>query len=63
MSLVLSDDNHKAQAEYTPCLKKRPTFTTYYNFYIHSPIATIIGTNVDEKVGNQNILYFPTSPN
>ena len=37
---------------YTLCLKKRPTFTTCYNFYIHSAIATIFGTNVAEKVGN-----------
>ena len=44
-------------------LKKRPTFTTWYNFYMHSSIATIFGTNVAEKVGNQNVLYFPTSPN
>ena len=44
-------------------LKKRPTFTTCYNFYIHSSIATIFGTNVSEKVGNQNVLYFPTTPN
>ena len=36
----------------TPCLKKRPTFTTCYNFYIHSSIATIFDTNVAEKVGN-----------
>ena len=42
---------------YTLCLKKRPTFTTCYNFYIHSSIAKIFGTNVAEKVGNQNILY------
>jgi len=49
--------------DYTPCLKKRPTFTTCYNFYIHSSIATIFDTNVAEKVGNQNILYFPTSHN
>jgi len=32
--------------------KKRPTFTTCYNFYIHSSIATIFGTNVADKVGN-----------
>ena len=32
--------------------KKRPTFTTCYNFYIHSSIATIFGVNVAEKVGN-----------
>jgi len=49
--------------ETTPCLKKRPTFTTCYNFYIHSSIATIFGTNVAKKVGNQNVLYFPTSSN
>ena len=30
-------------------------------FYIHSSIATIFGTNVAEKVGNQNVLYFPTT--
>ena len=41
--------------------KKRPTFTTCYNFYIHSLIATIFGINVAEKVGNQNVLYFPTT--
>jgi len=43
--------------------QKSATFTTCYNFYIHSSIATIFGTTVAEKVGNQNILYFPTSPN
>jgi len=47
----------------TLCLKKRPTFTTCYNFYIHSSIATIFGINIAEKVGNQNILHFPTTPN
>ena len=44
---------------YTMSQKKRPTFTTCYNFYIHSSIATIFGTNVAKKVGNQNVLYFP----
>ena len=38
--------------ETTLCLKKRPTFTTCYNFYIHSSIVTIFGINVAEKVGN-----------
>jgi len=46
---------------YTLCLKKRPTFTTCYNFYIHSSIATIFGTNVVEKVGNK--MYFTFPPN
>jgi len=49
---------------YTHCVsKKRPTFTTCYNFYIHSSIATIFGINVAEKVGNQSMLYFSTTPN
>jgi len=49
---------------YLHCVtKKRPTFTTCYNFYIHSSIATIFGINVAEKVSNQNVLYFPTTPN
>ena len=43
--------------------KKRPTFTTCYNFYMHSSIAAIFGTNVAEKVRNQTVLYFPTSRN
>jgi len=43
--------------------QKRPSFTTCYNFYIHSSIATIFGINVAEKVGNQIVLYFPTTPN
>jgi len=43
--------------------ENRPTFTTCYNFYIRSSIATIFGTSIAEKVGNQNILYFPSSPN
>jgi len=52
------------KSDCTPCLKKRPTFTytTCYNFYVHRSIATIFGTSVAEKVGNQNVLYFPTSP-
>ena len=43
--------------------RKRPTFTTCYNFYIHSSIATIFGINVAEKVGNKNLLHFPTISN
>jgi len=44
---------------YAPYLKKRPTFTTCYNFFIHSSIATIFGINVTEKVGNQKYFIFP----
>jgi len=36
---------------------------TCYNLYIHRSIAAIFGKNVAEEVGNQNILYFPTSRN
>ena len=45
----------------TLCLKNVPPLT-YYNLYIHGSIGTIFGTNVAEKIGNQNVLYFPTSP-
>jgi len=45
--------------------KKCSTFTACYNFYIHSSIATIFGTNVAEKVsalpgetGNPEIASF-----
>jgi len=48
---------------HTLCLKNRPTFTTYCYLYIHSSIVTIFATDVAEKAGNQNILYFLTSPN
>jgi len=44
------------------CLKNVPHLTCY-NLYTHGSIATIFGTNVAEKVGNQNVLYFPTSRN
>jgi len=56
LAALLHDTLHRVS-------KKRPTFTTCYNFYIHSSIATIFGTNVAETVGNQNVLYFPTSHN
>jgi len=46
----------------TLCLKNRPTFDLL-NLYIHGSIATIFGNNVALKVGNLNILYFPTPSN
>jgi len=48
---------------YTTLRLKDVPVLTCYNLYVHSSIATIFGTNVAEKVGNQNVLYFPTSPN
>jgi len=32
--------------------------STCNNLYIHGSIATIFGTNVAEKIRNQNVLYF-----
>jgi len=36
---------------------------TCYNCDVHGSIMIIFGISVTEKVGNQNVLYFPTSPN
>ena len=33
-----------------------------YNLDIHGLITIIFGISVTEKIGNQNVLYFPTSP-
>ena len=46
------------------CVSKNvpPLTLTCYNLYIHGLTATIFGKNVAEKVDNQNVLYFPTSP-
>jgi len=52
---------HQSTSIYTVPQKK--TSQTCYNLYIHSSIATIFGKDVAEKVGNQNVLYFPASPN
>jgi len=60
---IPSGGNSFRKCIYTVSQKKRPTLTTCYNFYIHSSIATIFGINVAKKVGNQNVLYFPTTPN
>jgi len=45
------------------CVSKNVPHLTCYNLYIHGSIATIFGVSVAEKVGNQNVLYFPASPN
>jgi len=46
----------------TLCLKNVPHLTCY-NRHIHCSITILFGTNVIEKVGNQNVVYFPTLPN
>jgi len=45
------------------CVSKNVPHLTCYNLDIHGLITIIFGTRVTEKVGNQNVLYFPTSPN
>ena len=52
-----------AQQQPLHCVSKNVPPLTCYNLYTHGSIATIFGKNVAEKVGNQNVLYFPTSPN
>jgi len=47
----------------TSCLRKRPTFDLLYNVVTHGSFRIIFGTDVSEKVGNQSVLYFLTSPN
>jgi len=55
------NDYESVQCNYT--VSKNVPPLTCYNLYIHGSIATIFSTNVAEEVGNQNILYFATSPN
>jgi len=47
---------------YTVSQKNVPPLTCY-RLYIHGSIATVFCTNVAEKVGTQNVLCLPTSPN
>jgi len=55
-------DNIENKMLRTPCLKNVSPLTCY-NLDIHGSIMIIFGTGVTEKVANQNVLYFPTSPN
>jgi len=45
------------------CVPKNVPNLSRYNSDIHQSIFIIFGTNVTEKVGNHNVLYFSTSPN
>jgi len=47
--------------EYTVRLKNAPLLTCY-NLDIHDPIMIIFGRRVTEKVRNQTMRCFPTSP-
>jgi len=45
------------------CVSKNVSPLQLAIIFTYSSIATIFGTNVAEKVGSQNVLYFPTTPN
>ena len=47
---------------YTLSQKNVPPLTCY-NLDMHGSVTIIFGTSVTKKVGNQNVLHFPTSPN
>ena len=64
LALILTSASASTSASATtPCLKKNVRPLTCYNLDIHGSIMIIFGTSVTEKVGNQNVYYFPTSPN
>jgi len=46
----------------TPKLKN-VTVLSHYNSNTHESILIIFNINVAEKMHNQKVLYFPTSPN
>ena len=45
------------------CVSKKALYLPCYSFDKHEPILIILSRNVIEKVGNQKVLYFPTSSN
>jgi len=45
------------------CVPKNVTTLPHCNSDVHESILIIFVTDVSEKVGNQKVLYFPTSPN
>jgi len=55
-----TDETKAAWGVFDVSQKNVPPLTCY-NLDIHGSI--IFGTHVTEKVGSQNVLYFPSSPN
>ena len=51
-----------AYESYTVSQKNVPPLICY-NLDVHDSITKFFGTSVKEKVGNQNVVYFRTSPN
>jgi len=45
------------------CVQKNITTLSRCNSDVHESIFITFGTSVTEKVGNQKVLHFPTSPN
>jgi len=43
-------------------MSQKTSSVNYYNLDMHNPIRTICSRNVTEKVINQTMLCFPTSP-
>ena len=62
MTMTFECHRDMVKTNYTVSQKIVPSMTCY-NLDTHGSIATIFGTNVAEEVGNQNVLYSPTSPN
>jgi len=56
ISAMLPSDVHHVS-------KNIPPLTCYNLLNIHGSITIMFGTSVTEKVGNQNVLHFLTSPN
>jgi len=46
----------------TRLIRKNVITLSRYNSNIHESILIHFGKNVTEKVGNQKLFYFPTSP-
>jgi len=61
---LLSDTvGHLNKMTKTPPCPKDVTNLSRYSSDVHESILIVFGTNVTEKVGNQKVLYIPTSRN
>ena len=62
----VSADNYPSVTEFfiikLHCVSKNVPPLTCYNFDVHHLIVIIFGRSVTEKVRNQTMLCFPTSP-
>jgi len=48
---------------YVHCVPKNVTTLFRYNSDMHGSMLITFATNITEEVGNQNVLYYPTSYN